>query len=206
MMKIEERTTKGFTLMELMMVIVIVAIISAAALPLISGNSDQAAVLEGAQIESAINHARALARARKTSYQVVFATTDGSITISKKVATVQEKVAEVTSQLTGGTLKTGTQSVQSTSSSPMASKSAGGLTISQTAQTASNVEEESELVLTLKEGEISAVDFDGTDTLVFDDAGNVTAGGTLKVDYSDLYLTIVVETQTGCVSITETRK
>jgi type II secretory pathway pseudopilin PulG len=62
-------------MMEILVVVTIIAILGAVALPMLKSSSDRKAELEGAQIESIIKHAQTLARTRRENYLVVFNTT-----------------------------------------------------------------------------------------------------------------------------------
>jgi prepilin-type N-terminal cleavage/methylation domain-containing protein len=62
----------GFTMMEILVVVTLIAILTAVAIPMFKSSSDRKAELEGAQIESIIRHAQVLARTRRESFQVAF--------------------------------------------------------------------------------------------------------------------------------------
>ncbi|MBU0754417.1 MAG: prepilin-type N-terminal cleavage/methylation domain-containing protein [Planctomycetes bacterium] len=63
---------QGFTMLELLLVVALLAIFAVAAIPMLSSSSDRKAELEGAQIESIIRHAQVLARTRQEAYRVRF--------------------------------------------------------------------------------------------------------------------------------------
>jgi prepilin-type N-terminal cleavage/methylation domain-containing protein len=67
----------GFTMIELVMVVSVIAVLSLAAIPFLSDDKFQKAELEGSRIESTIHHARALALSRSADYQVLFDTDGG---------------------------------------------------------------------------------------------------------------------------------
>jgi len=78
------RKTTGFTLPELLIVAVIIAIAAAAAIPFLSDNMEQKADLEVNRIKSTIMHARALALSRREAFQVSFNPKNGLVSLVQK--------------------------------------------------------------------------------------------------------------------------
>jgi prepilin-type N-terminal cleavage/methylation domain-containing protein len=72
----------AFTLIELVMVVTIVAVLALAAIPFITDDSAHAADLEGARMESTLQHARALALSRCAEFRVTFTDVKGKSTVT----------------------------------------------------------------------------------------------------------------------------
>jgi prepilin-type N-terminal cleavage/methylation domain-containing protein len=65
-------TRSAFTLLEILVVVFLLGILAAVAIPSLSGRMGREAEMEGDRIKETLNHAQALAFARNTEFQVAF--------------------------------------------------------------------------------------------------------------------------------------
>lgn len=72
---------QGFTTIEILVVVVLIAIFGVVAIPLLSSSSDRKAEIEGAQIESILKHAQSLAMTRGENYFVRFFVNEGYLVL-----------------------------------------------------------------------------------------------------------------------------
>ena len=78
-MKYGEGSIQGFTLMEIVIVVGIVAILALAAVHLLSTFDDRHSELEGARVKAIIHHARSLAISRKEIFRITFDTANDTV-------------------------------------------------------------------------------------------------------------------------------
>jgi prepilin-type N-terminal cleavage/methylation domain-containing protein len=73
----------GFTLIEILVVVFMIGILAAVAVPSFSSRPERQAEMEGARIESTIRHAQALAFARNTDFEVDFDSAYSIVKVTK---------------------------------------------------------------------------------------------------------------------------
>jgi len=77
------RPNQGFTLFELLIVVVMIGILAAAGIPMFMSDADLEVQADASRIEATIRHVQALAAERDLEFKVVFLTGDRLVTVDR---------------------------------------------------------------------------------------------------------------------------